>query len=280
MKLIVQPDDGLAPLVTAIERAKTRIDLVIFRFDVAELEQALEAAVKRGVVVRALVAHTNKRGERKLRQLENRFLAHGVTIDRTADELVRYHGKLLIIDNRMAFILGFNYTYTDIRKSRSFGVMTTQKRVVRQLLQLIADDSTRQNFEGALPSLVVSPENSRSRLAEFIKQARRELLIYDPGLSDDAMITLLKARAADGVHVRILGKLEKKWRDGGLRVKNVAGKRLHVRAIIRDGRSAFVGSQSLRKLELDGRREVGIIVRNATVVGRLITVFQTDWKRR
>jgi hypothetical protein len=33
--------------------------------------------------------------------------------------------------------------------------------------------------------------------------------------------------------------------------------RLHVRAMARDGDAAFVGSQSLRALELDGRREVG-----------------------
>ena len=280
MKLIVQPEDGLAPLLTAIKKAKTRIDLVIFRFDVSELEDALEAAVKRGVVVRALVAHTNKKGEKKLRRLEDRLLGHGVTVDRTADELVRYHGKLLVIDNRRAFILGFNYTYADIRKSRSFGVMLTKKKVVRQIVQLIAADTNRQNFDGALPNLVISPENSRARLAKFIKKARQELLIYDPCISDDAMITLLKARAAAGVRVRILGNLEKKCRGDDLRVEDVPGRRLHVRAIVRDGRDGFVGSQSLRKLELDGRREVGIILRDPKVVGRLIATFKADWKRR
>ena len=280
MKLIVQPEDGLAPLLTAIKKAKTRIDLVIFRFDVSELEDALEAAVKRGVVVRALVAHTNRKGEKKLRELEGRLLGHGVTVDRTADALVRYHGKLLVIDNRRAFILGFNYTYADIRKSRSFGVMITRKKVVRQILQLISADANRQDFDGALPNLVISPENSRAKLAKFIKKARRELLIYDPCISDDAMIKLLKARAAAGVRVRILGNLEKKWRGKDLRVEDVPGTRLHVRAIVRDGRDAFVGSQSLRKLELDGRREVGIIVRNPQVVGRLMATFKADWKRR
>jgi phosphatidylserine/phosphatidylglycerophosphate/cardiolipin synthase-like enzyme len=280
MKLIVQPEDGLAPLLAEIKRAKKRIDLVIFRFDVAELEEALEAAVKRGVVVRALVAHTNRRGEKKLRQLEDRLLGYGVTVDRTADELVRYHGKLLVIDNRRAFILGFNYTYADIQKSRSFGVMITKKRVVQQIVQLIAADTTRQNFGGALPNLVISPENSRAKLAKFIKKARRELLIYDPNICDDAMIRLLKARAAAGVGVRILGKLEKKWHGEDLRVGDLAGQRLHVRAIIRDGRDGFVGSQSLRKLELDGRREIGIIIRDAKVVGRMIATFKADWKRR
>lgn len=280
MKLIVQPDDGVAPLLKAIKKARKRIELVIFRFDVSEIEKALEAAVARGIEVRALVAHTNKRGEKELRQVEDRLLAHGVTVDRTADELVRYHGKVLVIDDRRAFVLGFNYTLQDIRKSRSFGVMTSQKRVVAQIQQLIAADSTRQPFEGALPNLVISPENSRERLTTFIRKAKRELLIYDPCVSDDGMIKLLRARAAAGVRVRILGTLEKKWHGADLSVGEVAGKRLHVRAIIRDRRAAFVGSQSLRKLELDGRREVGIIVRDAAVVKRLTRTFRGDWKRR
>ncbi len=280
MKLIVQPEDGVAPLLAAIKKAKTRIDIVIFRFDVSEIEAALEAAVARGIAVRALVAHTNKRGEKKLRQLEHRLLACGVTVDRTADELVRYHGKVLVIDSRWAFVLGFNYTYQDIRKSRSFGVMTGQKRVVAQIQQLIAADSNRKNFEGALPNLIISPENSRARLTTFIDKAQRELLIYDPRISDDRMIKLLKARAAAGVRIRILGTLEKKWRGADLPVGQISGKRLHVRAIIRDRRDAFVGSQSLRKLELDGRREVGIIVRDAAMIQRLAKTFQGDWRKR
>ena len=54
---------------------------------------------------------------------------------------------------------------------------------------------------------------------------------------------------------------------------------LHVRAIVRDGRRAFIGSQSLRKLELDERREVGIIVRDRKVVRKVEKVFNDDWKR-
>ena len=53
--------------------------------------------------------------------------------------------------------------------------------------------------------------------------------------------------------------------------------RLHVRAIIRDGTRAFVGSQSLRKEELGSRREVGLLVNNPTVTRRLLQVFEADW---
>ena len=279
MRLIVQPEHGVAPLLDAIALARSRIDIVIFRFDVTPVERALYEAVARGVEVRALVAHTNNNGEKKLRDLEVRFARQGVAVTRTGADFVRYHGKLLLIDGVRALILGFNYTWRDIRRSRSLGADVTDPAVVAELSRLVEVDAVRGDFAPEHPDLVISPENSRARLSRFIKKARRDLMIYDPNVCDDAMIRLLKARAAGGVRVRILGNLEKKWRGEDLRVEELPGKRLHVRAIIRDGRDAFVGSQSLRKLELDGRREVGIIVRDAKVVGRLIATFKADWKR-
>ena len=33
VELIIQPDDGIAPLLLPIKRAKKTIDIVIFRFD-------------------------------------------------------------------------------------------------------------------------------------------------------------------------------------------------------------------------------------------------------
>jgi len=47
--------------------------------------------------------------------------------------------------------------------------------------------------------------------------------------------------------------------------------------MIRDGAAAFVGSQSLRKLELDGRREIGVIVDDEKVVKKMRDVFEADW---
>ncbi len=147
MDLIVQPDDGLDPVVKTINGARTSLDIIIFRFDLKPVVKAIEAAVGRGVVVRALIAHMNSSGEKRLRQIEQRMLEAGVTVSRTAGDLVRYHGKMMI------------------------------------------------------------------------------------------------------------GKVAK--RGAAIRVAKFAGKRLHVRGIVRDGDTAFVGSQSLRTLELDGRREVG-----------------------
>ena len=54
--------------------------------------------------------------------------------------------------------------------------------------------------------------------------------------------------------------------------------RLHARAIMRDGESAFLGSMSLRKLEMEARREIGVIVHDAKVVKQMSEVFDKDWK--
>jgi phosphatidylserine/phosphatidylglycerophosphate/cardiolipin synthase-like enzyme len=276
VKLIIQPADGIAPVVKAIDNAKKFIDIMIFRFDRAEVEKALKAAVARGVKVRALIAHTNKGGDKTLRKLELRLLDCGATVARTADDLARYHGKMMIVDNATLHVYGFNYTKLDIDKSRSFGIVTRDKKLVAEAVRLFEADALRQDFAPAHPRLVISPENSRALLTAFVKGARRQLLIYDAQVSDNAVQKVLADRAGDGVEIRILGRLEKNIK--GIKVRKLAPMRLHVRAIVRDGAEAFVGSQSLRKLELEGRREVGVIVKNAAIVRKITATFEGDWK--
>ena len=45
MELIVQPADGIKPILDAVGQAAKSLDLIIFRFDLKPLEKALEAAV-------------------------------------------------------------------------------------------------------------------------------------------------------------------------------------------------------------------------------------------
>jgi len=122
---------------------------------------------------------------------------------------------------------------------------------------------------------VVSPVNARKLLSAFIAGAKKELLIYDPKVSDLQMMRLLEQRAAAGVQIRLIGRLAKNI--SGVRVSKLSQMRLHTRTLVRDGESAFLGSQSLRAVELDARREVGLIFREPKVVSRLYQIFTDDW---
>ena len=273
MNLIVQPEAGLAPVVRAIKRARRNVDIAIFRADREEIEKALGAAVQRGVKVRVLVAHTNSGGENRLRKLEQRLLEAGATVTRTGDDFVRYHGKFMVADDTL-HLFGFNFTKVDTIKSRSFGVSTRDKSAVREALALFDADCTRQPFVPKRTHLVVSPENSREALTAFIKGARRQLLIYDVNVQDRTLIKLLEQQASAGVDVRVIGKCKG---GKGISVRPLRSMRLHVRAMVRDGARAFVGSQSLRRLELDQRREVGVLITNGAVARQIRDTFEADW---
>jgi cardiolipin synthase len=275
VKAWIQPEDGVAPVVNAIDRANKSIQIFIFRSDRPEIELALAKAVERGVAVHALIAYTNRGGERHLRDLELRLLKAGATVARSADDLARYHGKMLIVDKRLLYVFAFNFTYLDMERSRSFAILTKNPKIVQEAINLFDADTKRQPYKSRHDNFVVSPVNSRKQLSAFIKAAKKELLVYDPKVSDPAMVRLLAESAAAGVEVKIIGRLTRKAEG----VQSLAPPmRLHARVMLRDQQYGFIGSQSLRKLELDGRREVGLIFRDHKSVGRFRNTFMADWE--
>ena len=275
MKVLVQPDEGVNPVLTAINRAKKSVEIVIFRMDRKQIEEAIRAAANKGVFVKALVAFANRGGEQQLRKLETRFLEAGVTVTRTSDDLVRYHAKMMIIDRQVLYVLSYNFTTLDIEHSRGFGIITRNKALVQEAVRLFEADTKRHPYTPQLGNFLVSPLNARKQLAEYISKARKELLIYDPKISDSQMVRLLMERQKAGVDVKILGRLGKKA--GDLSARRLGTIRLHTRTIVRDRKDAFVGSQSLRKLELDSRRELGLIVKERKVIAKLVETFESDW---
>src|SRR5688572_1318081 len=115
MKLIVEPEDGILPILAAIRHAKRTIDVLIFRLDCRTVTRYLEEAIGRGVAVRAMIAGKNRGGTRDLRKLERRLLRAGAVLSRTAGDLTRYHGKMMIVDRRLLHVYGFNYTRLDYK---------------------------------------------------------------------------------------------------------------------------------------------------------------------
>jgi hypothetical protein len=175
----------------------------------------------------------------------------------------------------MLYVLTFNYTHLDIEHSRSFGLAIDEPEYVAEAGRLFYADIRRQEYKPGIKNFIVSPANSRDQLSHFIRGAEKQLLIYDPEISDRAMIRLLRDRARDGVEIRFIGRVKKAAEefDPGRMMRM----RFHTRTILRDGRDAFLGSQSLREAELDRRRELGILVHDRDIVHSLVKVFDKDW---
>jgi hypothetical protein len=146
-------------------------------------------------------------------------------VSRTADDLLRYHGKWMVVDGRELYVLAFNFCYPDIERSRSFGVITQNRAAIREALRLFDCDTARQPYEAGCENFLVSPVNARQSLAKFIAGTKRELLIYDPKVSDPAMLRCLLERSKAGVQVRLIGRVSDKrpesgWREVESQIRN------------------------------------------------------------
>ena len=125
----------------------------------------------------------------------------------TADDPVRDHDKLLIIDRRVLYVLSFNFTHLDIDHSRGFGIVTRKHKLVQEALKLLEADNDRTRYEAGLYTFVVSPVNARKQLLALIRRAKKELFIYDPKITHSEMLKALNERAKHGVDVRVIGAL-------------------------------------------------------------------------
>ncbi len=133
-------------------------------------------------------------------------------MSRTADDLVRYHGKMMIVDGRMLHVYGFNFTALDIDKSRSFGVDHQEPaagagsgQAVRGRLQPPAVCSRATSVSSS------APKTPASASAQFIRarEAPAPDLRSAAHRRRDAADPRAKAKA--GVDVRVIGKVEAKW---------------------------------------------------------------------
>ena len=80
------------------------------------------------------------------------------------NDLIRYHGKYILIDRRVLYMLSFNFTHLDIDHSRGFGIVTTHANWVREAAKLFRADCTRTKYAPKTETFVVSPANSRKVL--------------------------------------------------------------------------------------------------------------------
>ena len=275
MQVIIQPRDGIEPLLEGINQAQESIEIVIYRLDRLEIEQALVVAAARGVRVHALITYTNKEDLKEIKRLEKRLSERKVKVTRTAEDLVRYHSKVMIIDRRQLFLLTFNFTFLDIHHSRSFGVVTEDKQLVSEAVRLFNSDVAKKSPKVEAEHFVISPINSRKKLSAFIQGAEKQLLIYDGKLNDAQMLKLLENKAKAGVEIKIIGVTGKPIK--GIQVRPMPLIRLHTQAIVRDGKQVFFGSQSLRNVELDQRREVGLITDDKEAIKSFFLIFVLDW---
>lgn len=291
--LIVQPDDGVAPVRDFINTATKSLLIKQFTYSEPTLLQAVVDRKNAGVDVRIMLNPKRSGGDRANDLTYDFFKDHGVNIQWANPKFYVTHEKSIVVDKEAALIATFNLCEKYFTQTRDYGVITRDPARVAQVVEgFEADWDHRDWLPTSGTGLLWSNANSRLHMAHFIDTAKKKLDIQHPKFVDAVILDRILEAAERGVHVRVLcgGKHGiSDWdildtfsslrtlRRFGVKVHKQKNLRVHAKLIIVDDEHALVGSMNIDRSAFDLRRELGTTITDEAVVSRLIEVFDADW---
>ena len=291
-KLIVMPDDTIAPLLEAIGNARQSLRIKMFSLSEPRVLDALLKAHKRKVNIRVLLNPARRNGEIQNRGSRQVLLEAGIDILDTNPSFAVTHEKSMVIDDSTAWIGSLNWDPVNFEKERDFAVVSDNRDEVAEVIECFDADWSRQRFEPREASRLVWCPGGRDKVAAFIDQAKHSLFIQNERFQDALIVEHLVRAKLRGVRVHVMTRLShslrgKKlveglgdlriMRDVGIGVRKVKHQRLHAKVLLADKSRAVVGSINLSASSFDDRRELAIQVTDAEVVKRLVQVIHGDW---
>jgi cardiolipin synthase A/B len=292
--LIVLPDDGAAPLLSAIEAARKSLRVKMFLFSDPSLMKAVMAARKRGVDVRVMLNPARRSGEADNKVTKKKLEAAGIEVRDSNPAFDVTHEKSMVVDDETGFVKSLNWVTKNLTETRDYAVVTTRAKEVREIIECFEADWSRKPFRAsANGEMIWCKGNGRDRICRFIDEAKHTLFVQNERYQDAVIIERLVRAHERGVKVHVMARPPHKLKKekltegvGGLRILDDVGVKvhrlkhlkLHAKMLLADKSRAIVGSINLTPGSFDSRRELAIEVFSPNVVERLAHIAHYDWK--
>jgi cardiolipin synthase len=292
-RLIVQPDDGTAPVIELVDGAKKSLRVKQFTLTESAIMSALIHAHQRHVEVRIMLNPHRSSGDRANDASFKALRRAGLKIEWSNPAFAVTHEKSMVIDDSVALISTFNMATKYFTETRDYGIVTDNPTQVAQIIACFEADWHRKPFAPDPDSgLLWSSNNSRQIMAWFIDAAKKELDIQHPKFVDTTIVERISSARQRGVKVRLLcggkhGISEWDVLDTfaslrlldrfGVKVRRQKHLKLHAKLLIADGERAQGGSMNIDRSAFDLRRELGVVVGDAHIIKALTKVFERDW---
>ncbi len=288
LSLVVEPKEGVAPVLALINGATKSVDLVMYDLEDPQVEQALAAAEARGVAVRALLNQGYYGSQSKANKAAYvYFTAHQVPAHWAPAYFSLTHQKTVVVDGDEAFIMSFNLAPKYYVTSRDFGVLDKKPKDVAAIEATFESDWQGSNLAPSNGDDLVWSPGASGQLLSLIKGARKSLRVYNEEMASSAITGALLSAAASGVKVEIVMTASGQWVNAfkelaaeGAQIHLFAPKApiyIHAKMIIADDTTAFMGSENFSGSSLNEGRELGIITSATNIVGPLMTIFDADF---
>lgn len=293
-KLVVQPYDGMTPVLGIISGAKSTLRIKQFTLTDPIIVDSIVAAHVKGVDVRVLLNPKRPDGKRENDETMERFKKMNIKADWTNPAFIVTHEKSIVADSSVALIATFNLAAKYFSETRDYGIITTDPDQVSQIADCFDADWTRTSYiPGKYVGLLWSIHDSRTRIADFIDTAKKHLYIQHPKFVDVPILDRIVHAKARGVHVHFIcsGKHGvQEWdrpdtfssfrimHNNEIKIHVLKVPKLHAKLIMKDGESAIIGSMNIHRRAFDERRELGIMIKDRPLIEKLHAQFEEDWK--
>ncbi len=302
-KLLIQPRDGIAPILERINAAKTSIRHKIYLFTDSRQDviAALAAATKRGVDVRILLEREPSGTSGGNTGIFLKLKEAGLNVQLSkAFKFVFIHEKSFVFDDQTAIVSTANITGSSFGANREYQVVLDEPALVKEIADVFDADWKGEDIDLKNAKLVWSPSqiksnglvrgNSREKLIGLIQNARESLLLEQQSMADEEVIREISTAAQRGVKVTLVGPPNEltdtyyiagaeRLRRAGVQVKYLLTNFVHAKVIVADKRRALIGSINLSGNSLNANRELSVILERDTApeaVDALIAQIELD----
>ncbi len=302
-QLIIQPRDGIQPILDAINNAKVSIRHKVYLFTDSRLDviQALSEAKTRGVDVKVLLEREPNGG---VALNTNAFLAlkaAGINVQYTkAFKFVYVHEKSFVFDDQSAIISTANTTGSSYTSNREYQVKLENPELVQEVAKVFDSDWAGIDIDLKESKLVWSPNqttsaglvkgNARAKILNLINSATSSLMLEQEAMADEEVILALIAAQTRGVNVTLIGSPKaatdtyivagaNRLAAAGVKVRWLNAPFVHAKVILADDTKAFIGSENMSTNSLNNNRELGIILEkteSSEAISQLKTQLETD----
>jgi len=290
LSLIVEPAQGLGQIDGDIAAAKHSVDMTMYELDDTTIEQELVADRRRGVAVRVLLNGGYYGGGFSENDDATSYLrANGVAVRTSSPSFALTHQKTITIDDRTSIVMTLNLTSRYYATTRDFAVLDTQPADVAAIERVFNADWSHNPVTPSAGSgdLVWSP-GAESEQVALIDSARSTVDVENEEMADTYVTAALCDAARRRVKVAVVMTYDSSWREAfdeltacGVQVRTYAEDAplyIHAKAIVVDGREAFVGSQNFSRTSLQYNRELGIVTSVPGIVSQLAQTFLSDFR--
>ncbi|MFO0675653.1 MAG: phospholipase D-like domain-containing protein [Polyangiaceae bacterium] len=285
VRIIVQPNTDNA-LVDALKAAKTSIHMTMYMLTADTIESTLIERHRAGVDVKVILNRNFPTNDAPNDDAFQKLQTAGVPVV-WAPAAFRYtHSKSIVIDGTSLWVMTMNATPTSLSRNREFLAIDTEAGDITQAEAIFQGDFANRSAT-ADGNLVLSPVNSQAKILALITSATKTVDLEGESLADTKVTDALVQAAKAGRTVRVVLSNDTSTTDGeqraidtlkqnGIVPKAVTVPYIHAKALVVDGKWAYVGSVNYTNTSFNFNRELGVITDDPTAVSTVQTTIAGD----